>query len=241
LKKNSYRACLDSDETSPDSIKLPNGSSDARIRKGLKPDVRLLGLSCSPRRRGNTDLLLGELLKGAQDQGADTEKFDVCRLRIAACRGCGRCETAGECRIRDGMQGMYLRIEDADAIALASPIYFYNVTGQCKVLIDRCQVFWSRKYALKQSAPPKTGFFLSVGATQGKRMFDCASLTVRYFFDAINATYSGHLLFAGIDEKGDIRKHPTALEEAYEAGMKLVKQHLSLETGSPSKTPCLGP
>jgi multimeric flavodoxin WrbA len=121
------------------------------------------------------------------------------------------------------MQAIYPRIDSADAIVLASPIYFYNVTGQCKVFIDRCQVFWSRKYALKQSTVPKTGFFLSVGATQGKRMFDCATLTVKYFFDAIQATYSGHLLFAGMEKKGDIRNHPTALEEAYEAGMRLVR------------------
>ena len=135
------------------------------------------------------------------------------------------------------MQAIYPRIDGADAIVLASPIYFYNVTGQCKVLIDRCQVFWSRKYALKQRAASKTGFFLSVGATQGKRMFDCATLTVKYFFDAIHATYSGRLLFAGIEKKGDIRNHPTALEEAYEAGMRLVRQHTASIPDLPRKHP----
>jgi multimeric flavodoxin WrbA len=121
------------------------------------------------------------------------------------------------------MQGIYKRINAADVITLASPIYFYNVTAQCKTLVDRCQTLWSRKYVLKQPAPSKSGFFLSVGATKGKKMFDCAVLTVKYFFDAINATYSGQLLFGEIEAKGEIRNHPTALREAHEAGIGLAR------------------
>jgi multimeric flavodoxin WrbA len=185
--------------------------------------MRVLGLFCSPRREGNTDLLLDELLRGARDGGAETEKVDVCDLRIAPCRGCGTCARTGQCAIRDQMEGMYDRIDAADVIALASPIYFYNVTAQCKVLIDRCQALWSRKYILKQRSGLKRGFFLSVGATKGKRLFDCAILTVKYFFDAINATYSDHLFFREIDTKGEIKDHPTALREAHEAGKRLAR------------------
>ncbi len=183
--------------------------------------MRVLGLFCSPRRRGNTELLLNELLRGASDGGAETERVDVCRLQAAPCRGCGTCERAGRCAIKDEMQGVYDRIDAADVVVLASPIYFYNVTAQCKVVIDRCQALWSRKYILKKEAPMKTGFFLSVGGTKGQKMFDCAILTVKYFFDAINATYGGGLLFREIDRKGEIRNHPTALREAYEAGIRL--------------------
>ena len=183
--------------------------------------MRVLGLSCSPRREGNTDLLLNELLRGAKDQGAVIERLDACGLHIAPCRGCGVCGRTGRCAIEDEMQEVYDRLDVAHAIALASPIYFYNVTAPCKALIDRCQVFWSRKYVLKQKTDAKLGFFLSVGATRGEKMFDCAALTVRYFFDAINATYSGHLLFSEIDGKGAIRNHPTALKEAYTAGTNL--------------------
>lgn len=184
--------------------------------------MRVLGLSCSPRKDGNTDLLLKELLRGARDGGAETEKVNACCLHIAPCRGCGACGPTGRCAIEDEMQQVYDRINGAHTIALASPLYFYNVTAQCKALIDRCQALWSLKYVLKQKADKKHGFFLSVGATRGEKMFDCATLTVRYFFDAINATYSGHLLFREIDEKGAIRSHPSALREAYAAGMHLV-------------------
>ncbi len=185
--------------------------------------MRILGLCCSPRKGGNTDLLLDELLRGSKDKGADTKKVDACHLQIAPCNGCGGCERTGRCVIEDGMQRIYSQIDEADMIVLASPIYFYNVTAQCKALIDRCQALWSRKYLLRKRSPMKGGFFLSVGGTKGKKMFDGAILTVRYFFDAINATYSGHLLFKEIDKKGAVKNHPTALREAYETGTRLVK------------------
>jgi len=154
-------------------------------------------------------------------KGPTPRRVNACRLQIAPCNGCGGCERTGRCVIEDEMQRIYNQIDDADIIVLASPIYFYNVTAQCKALIDRCQALWSRKYVLRKRSPMKGGFFLSTGGTKGKKMFDGAILTVRYFFDAINATYSGHLLFEEIDQKGEIRTHPTALKDAYQTGAKL--------------------
>ncbi len=185
--------------------------------------MRVLGLLCSPRKEGNTNLLLDELLRGVRDNGAEAEKIDACRLQIGPCTGCGACERKGQCAVQDEMQMVYDRIEAVNVIVLASPIYFYNVTAQCKALIDRCQALWSRKYILKKKSPEKSGFFVSVGGTKGKKMFEGAIMTVKYFFDAINATYSGHLLFKEIDEKGEIRNHPTALREAYQTGTRLAR------------------
>ncbi|MBW2059175.1 MAG: flavodoxin family protein [Deltaproteobacteria bacterium] len=193
--------------------------------------MRVLGLSCSPRREGNTDLLLREFLRGARELGAETYRLDACSLRISPCKGCGACEKTGRCVVDDEMQRVYDRIDEAAVVALASPIYFYNVTAQCKILIDRCQALWSRKYILKMKYHAKKGFFLSVGATRGKKMFDCAVLTVKYFFDAVGAVYAGDLLFCQVEGRGEIRNHPTALRQAYEAGAGLAggvhkeKQH----------------
>ena len=85
---------------------------------------------------------------------------------------------------------------------------------------------------MRKTARARTGFFLSVGATKGKKMFDWAILTVKYFFDAISATYSRHLLFREIDRKGEIRNHPTALAEAHKAGTRLTRSTLQRDTGS---------
>jgi hypothetical protein len=97
-------------------------------------------------------------------------------------------------------------------------------------LIDRSQALWAKKYLLKDPSLGKEerkrkGFFISVGATKGPRVFEGAILTVKYFFDTFNAEYIGELAFRGVDGKGDIfKKHPDALEQAYKAGRKLVRE-----------------
>jgi multimeric flavodoxin WrbA len=115
---------------------------------------------------------------------------------------------------------------EADHIILASPMFFYGLTSQVKALIDRCQALWVRKYILKQIPPRATerkGVFISVGATRGKRLFDGAIMTLKYFFDAIDAHYSTELLVRGVEKRGEIKKHPTALSEAFQIGKGLVQ------------------
>jgi len=95
-------------------------------------------------------------------------------------------------------------------------------------LVDRCQALWAKKYLLKdpslgKESKRRKGFFISVGGTKGQRVFEGAILTAKYFFDVLNAEYKGELVFRGIDAKGDILKHPEALQQAFEAGRRLVQ------------------
>ncbi len=189
--------------------------------------MKVLGIFGSPRRGGNTELLLEEALKGAQKEGAKVERLYLGDVSITPCKECHGCDQTGKCVILDDMQKIYPRLLEADVVILASPIFFYGVTAWAKALIDRCQSFWSKKYLLKDSSLGKEGkrrkgFFISVGATKGTRVFDGAILTVKYFFDVLNADYAGELLFRGVEAKGDISKHPEALRQAYEMGRKLV-------------------
>ena len=190
--------------------------------------MKVLGLFGSPRRGGNTDLLLEEMLRGAQSQGAEIERIFLSDLNISGCRECRSCEVAGNCVVQDQMQDIYPKLSEADCIILASPIFFYGVTAQVKRMIDRCQALWARKYVLKKSsvgnkgAMKRKGWFLSVAASKGARAFEGAILTVRYFFDALNLEYAGELTFWRIDAKGAIKEHPSALKEAFKAGQRLV-------------------
>jgi multimeric flavodoxin WrbA len=189
--------------------------------------VKVLGLFGSPRRGGNTDLLLDEALKGAREEGARVEAIHLSDFKITPCRECLSCFKDGACVIADDMRGIYSRLLEADIVILASPIFFYGITGWSKAMVDRCQALWARKYVLHEPAlgaevEKRRGFFISVGGTKGKRMFEGAVLTVRYFFDAFNADYTGELLFRGVDACGDILKSPDALPQALEAGRKLV-------------------
>ncbi len=189
--------------------------------------MKVLGLFGSPRRKGNTGLLLEKMLKGAQSQGAEIERVFLSDWDISGCHECRNCEKTGNCIVQDQMQELYPRLMEADLIILASPIFFYGVTSQAKRMIDRCQVLWARKYVSGKATAGKgsgrrRGWFLSVGGSRGAKLFAGAILTVKYFFDALDVEYVGELTFRKIDTKGAIKQHPTALREAFEAGRRLV-------------------
>ena len=189
--------------------------------------MKVLGIFGSPRRGGNTDILLEETLKGAQKEGAEVDRIYLTDYAITPCKECHGCDHTGQCVILDDMQKIYPKLLESDIVILASPIFFYGVTAWAKALIDRSQALWAKKYLLKDPSLGKEerkrkGFFISVGATKGPRVFEGAILTVKYFFDTFNAEYAGELVFKGMDAKGDILKHPEALKQALETGRRLV-------------------
>ena len=187
--------------------------------------MKVLGIMGSPRRQSNTDILLDKALEGASEAGADVEKVLVSKLKVSPCLEIYACFRDGNCTIKDDMQALYGKLLEADHIVLASPIFFYGVTGQAKAVIDRCQALWARRQVLgmgKDDKRLRRGVFISIGATRGERLFDGAVLTVKYFFDAIGVKYSGDLLVRGIDNRAEIKEHPTALEDAFRLGQELV-------------------
>ena len=188
--------------------------------------MKVLGIMGSPRRRSNTDILLDKALEGAREAGAEAEKVLVSKLKISPCLEIYACLKDGDCSIKDDMQSLYKKLLEADHVIFASPMFFYGITSQAKAIIDRCQALWIRRHVLgmgKEDNRVRRGVFVSVGATQGKKLFDGAVLTVKYFFDAIGVKYSGDLLVRGIDKKGQIEEHPAALEDAFRLGQELVR------------------
>lgn len=187
--------------------------------------MKVLGIMGSPRIKGNTDLLLEEALKGAKSQGAEVEKIVVDKLKISPCKEYLGCFRDGNCVIRDDMDDIYPKLLGADVVIIASPMFFYGVSSQAKALIDRCQALWARKHILKQSLPNggRKGAFIAVGATKGKRLFEGAILTVKYFFEAIGVEYADELLIRGVDARGEIKEHPIALSDAFELGKRVVQ------------------
>ena len=189
--------------------------------------MKVLGINGSPRRGGNTDLLLAEVMKGAASRGAEVKTVILNKLKITPCQHCDACYRTGSCRINDDMQMVYRELEEADRVVLASPVQFLSLTAQMKAMIDRCQALWARKYILK--IPPlgdrreRKGLFVSVGALKMANLFEPSLAIVKAFFTVLDITYAGELLFRGIDEKGAIAKHPDALHQAYLAGQKLAE------------------
>lgn len=185
--------------------------------------MKVMGIMGSPRLKGNTDLLLDEALKGAASQGAEVEKIFVDRLKITPCKELYHCLEDGTCPLKDDMTNIYDKILGADAVIIATPIFFYAVSAQILTLMSRCQALWARKYVLKNlNVPVKRGALIAVGATKGEKLFDGPKLTTKYFFQAINAELKEELLIRSVDKKGEINDHPEYLTAAYELGKRLV-------------------
>jgi arsenate reductase (thioredoxin) len=185
-----------------------------------------LGLQGSPRKKGNSELLLAMFMQALERQGVRTQTLPVCRLELQPCLELLACEKNGFCPIKDEMDArVYSLLRQADIVVAASPVFFYNVTAQLKALIDRCQAFWARKYLLKLKDPgafARRGFLLAVGASGGKQLFDGLHLTAKYFFDAIDAEYAGHLVYRNIESRGAIQNHPGVSEDVERAATALV-------------------
>ena len=189
--------------------------------------LRVLGIAGSPRRDGNTDLLLRQAILGAQGQKAETKIVTLSELSIAPCRHCDGCLKTGKCVIDDDMQWLHTDLRQADRVILASPVFFMGVTAQTKTMIDRCQALWVVKHILKLPVAlspdqERRGLFISVGGTKLCNLFQPAIATVKSWFATLDIKYDGELLFSGIDEKKAIIKHPTALKDAFDVGQRLV-------------------
>jgi multimeric flavodoxin WrbA len=182
----------------------------------------------SPRRRGNTATLLKNAVRGAREAGAEVDEIIIRDLKLSPCLEIYACKETGICVMKDDFSSVRERILSADGIILASPIFFYTVSAHTKILMDRCQSFWVKKYWIDevptdQWKPKRRGMFISVGATTGKKLFDGAVLTVKYFLDVLEADLWKSLLYRGLDLQGDVDRHPEYLEEAYTAGRELAQ------------------
>jgi multimeric flavodoxin WrbA len=178
----------------------------------------VVGILGSPRRGGNSEILLDQCLQGAREKGATTTKLVLRDLKIAPCQGCNRCLTTGICSVEDGMREVHLALERADAIVIASPIYFSGLTGQTKCMIDRCQCLWARENLVgRKVGHPRRGAIILVGG-DAQAVFRNAQSELKAFMKGIGITYQAELLVAGVEKAGEIRTHETEMRRAWELG-----------------------
>src|SRR5512143_3882968 len=180
----------------------------------------------SPRKDGNTELLLNEAIRGVKETvSRDVAVFNLNLMNIKPCQDCGGCEKTGECVLDDDMTKLYPEIRSADRIILASPIFFFGLSAQSKTMIDRCQSFWCEKYLLKKPIPPgefgRKGLLIVVGGMKKEVGVECADATAKAFVRTVSVGEHKVLSFLGIDAKGAIRHHATGLKDAFEAGKAL--------------------
>ncbi len=191
--------------------------------------IRVIGLAGSPRRGGNTETLLDQVLAGVASRGAVTEKIVISYLHLGPCRGCERCFETGRCVIQDDYQQLYDRLLAVEGVIVAAPIYFTGINAQTKAMIDRCQCLWARRYVLRAPLPPtpsglpRWGGFVSA-AGDARTDFACAVGTVRAFFATLRAKYAGDVFATAVDEQGAVQGRPDLLVQAFQLGVHLIEK-----------------
>ena len=200
---------------------------------------KLTAIYGSPRRKGNTATLLKQAVSGAADAGALVKEVVLRDVKMSRCLEIYGWKPSGRCAINDEFNRVADQIKASDGLMLASPVFFYAVTAHTKILMDRCQSLWVKKYWVEQKpfgpqAYHKKGLFISAGATHGRKLFDGAMMSIRYFFDVLDMELWRALLYRGLDFEKDVLKHPEYLQEAYTAGRELAEALSKLATQPPN-------
>lgn len=188
--------------------------------------MKVLAISASPR-KGNTEILLNTALQRVQNYGHEIKIVKPFELNISDCISCDACAETGECVINDQMKEIYQVIKKFHRIIIASPIFFFSVPGQLKLIIDRCQCFWYGKYILKKPIEEgeikRRGLLILVGGMKkGEVGVTCAEATLKAFLRTISVSKHETLSFLGFDEPGSILKEPSAILKVEEATERLL-------------------
>lgn len=189
----------------------------------MAPAPRILCVAGSPRRHGNSEQLLDACVAGIERAGGEADRLVVVEEGIAPCLGCNSCSRTGVCRLNDPMQEVYPRIDAADAIVVASPVYFATVPAVLKAFYDRCQPYWARTHRLGQERAPKRPGGLLLARGGGDPFgFDSAIATTRSVFAVLRIDLVAEVHVDGVDGPSDIAAHPECLKDAGDLGAAMV-------------------
>jgi multimeric flavodoxin WrbA len=176
----------------------------------------VLGINGSPREGGNSRVLLEKFTEEAKRAGAQCESIMLNDIDFRPCQECEEMPSDGTCKIGDDFQAIYKKVLKADVLILSAPVFFGSLSAQTKMMIDRFQCLWRARYILGKDLglKEKKGVFLCVEASDRDDFLQNARSIVRNFFATVNAKYSGEIMCKGIDDKGEILRHPECLDRS---------------------------
>lgn len=188
---------------------------------------KLLAIMGSPRKGKNTDTVLDKVLEGIDKDNVEITKVYLRDLEMNPCVACDACTKTGKCCIRDDMSNLYDKFNHSDGIIIASPVYFNTVSSLTKIMIDRCQVYWSSKYVLKNPSidrnKKRIGMFIATGgAPNRKEQFDGCFPVMDLFFRAVNTEYKHNILVSNTDKEQTWTRQDI-LDKAYKMGVNYFK------------------
>ncbi len=173
---------------------------------------KILVISTSPRKDGNSDMLAQEFMRGANEAGNQVEYVSLIGKNIAFCRGCLACQKTLRCVIHDDADIIREQMLNAEVIVWATPVYYFSVSGQMKTMIDRANALYSSDYKFRDV------YLLAAAAEDDPSTVEGAVKATQGWVDCLGKTTLKGVVFAGgVNNKGDIAGHK-ALTEAYELG-----------------------
>jgi multimeric flavodoxin WrbA len=173
----------------------------------------VLVISTSLRNGGNSDTLAEELIRGAKDAGNNVKKISLEGKTIGFCKGCLVCQKTQECVIKDDAVDIAKKVKNADAIVFATPIYYYEMSGQMKTLLDRLNPLFPSDYSFREV------YLIASAADSNKEAMDSAVEGLQGWIACFNkAKLSGVIRGVGITDIGDVKHHENLMSEAYEMG-----------------------
>jgi len=181
--------------------------------------MKVLGLMGSPRKGGNTDVLMDAALDAAKAKGAEVEKVFLNDLKIRPCQACYACRKKGRCVIQDDMQPLYDKLLAADCLLLGSPVYWWTISAQLKLCVDRWFGLFEADYTSKLKG--KSAAIISVCQDPDtKPMTDPIIHMFKEAFEFIGVNLLGSVV-ATADAQGEVAKNPKAMAEARKLGEKI--------------------
>jgi len=186
--------------------------------------MNVLAISGSPRKGGNTDVVIKKVLEGMGL--SDHEIITLNELSIKGCQACRSCRTEGStgCAINDDMQGLYEKIKDAEVLIFGSPIYYGYLTGQMKCFIDRWYAFRDVNRDLRFSEGKKCVFIITQGAP-GRERYESVMTDIRHIFGKYEMDIK-IVVADGVEDKGSVAYKDELLDEAFFRGNEL-KQYIN--------------
>lgn len=178
-------------------------------------DKTILIISASPRKGGNSEALADAFANGAREAGNQVEQITLANKQISFCKGCLACQITGRCVIHDDADTITRKMLTADAVVFATPIYFYEMCGQMKTLLDRTNPLFSADYAFRDI------YLLAAAADEAESSVNGAVTGLQGWLDCFEQTRLVGVVFAGgVTGTGEIKGH-TALRQAFEMGKSI--------------------
>lgn len=185
--------------------------------------MKVIGIVGSPRKNGNTNILVQQVLEGAAEAGAETRNFILNEMNYRGCQGCGYCKSHDKCKLEDDLVEVFDELASADGVVFGSPIYFGQFTGQMRLFLDRCYSLINADFSPRLPAGKKAVIIGTQGAPDAAAFKGVYEEFGRQVSGFMCMDLKDTIIGVGYHAPGEVKNEPELMEKAKNAGHNLLK------------------